>query len=491
MNKLKAPSVAVRGGLRAGTLAVGCFVDRPLPLGKLPVGLAERIRRAVRGRGWRGERERRLELPVSESDAAQLSLYGLGRAEEFDAHGIRQWIDRIKADAEITGPPEILVVPPPHRLLGTPEGATALLRELALVAYRFDGFMDSPKPTLRKIRVLPAEAAASVYRRVRPVAGAVARGIALARDLANTPPNRATPAWMAGRARALTKGLGAKIRVLEPRELQRLGMAALLAVGKGSANSPRLVRIELGTRGPAVALVGKGVTFDSGGISIKPAAAMDEMKFDKAGACTVLGAVSAIGELDLPVRVRAYLPLAENMPSSRAYRPGDIIETRGGKTVEVLNTDAEGRLILADTLSLAVEEKPSALVEYSTLTGATVVALGHHGAALYSPDEKLALELSRAASDAGERLWRMPLWPEFKEEMKGRHADLRNVAGRWGGANTAAAFLGEFMGDCECWAHLDIAGTAWLPADAGAAFGATGYGVATTVSWLLERLEKG
>ncbi|MCZ6508050.1 MAG: leucyl aminopeptidase [Acidobacteria bacterium] len=490
MTRLLEPNIAGHGALKRGTLALGCLEDRPLPATGLTPEVVEAIHRAVKARGWKGKAEHRLQLSVAD-DAVTVTLHGLGKAADLDCGRLWQWLDAVAEHCTASCTPELLVVPPSHGLLKSPHRAAALLRWLGLTSYVFDEFRQAPPSPLRRLRLLPPEGMAKTFRGVRKTAAAVARGVALARDLANTPPNRATPAWMASRARSLARRVGAKARVLGPKELRRLDMGALLAVGQGSANTPRLVRLELGTRGPVIALVGKGVTFDTGGISIKPSAAMDEMKYDKAGACTVLGAVQAIAELGLRVRLRAYLPLAENMPGGRAYRPGDIVRMRGGKTVEVLNTDAEGRLVLADAISLAVEEKPDALLEFSTLTGATVVALGHHGAAIYTPDDRLAHELLGAADESGERLWRMPLWREFGDEMKGRHADLRNVAGRWGGANTAASFLAEFMGDCESWAHVDIAGTAWVPAEQGAAFGATGYGVATTVTWLLDRLGAG
>jgi leucyl aminopeptidase len=472
---------------RHGLLAVACLEDAPLPIDALDEATAKVIRKAVEARGWRGERDRQLRLTAADGEVA-VTLYGLGPTASFAARRLATWIDATAGDARALGASELLVAPPRHPMLETAEGAAALLRHLALTGYHFDRFRPGArKNALRKVRVAATREDLRILRAARPRAVATARGVTLARDLANTPPNRATPAWMAAQARALARRVGGKVKVLGPKELRKMGMEALLAVGRGSANPPRLVRLEIGDRGPAVALVGKGITFDTGGISLKPGAGMDEMKFDKAGACTVLGIVEAVAELELRVRLRAYLPLAENMPGSRAYRPGDIVRTRNGKTVEVLNTDAEGRLVLADAIALAVEEKPDALVEYSTLTGATVVALGHHGAALYTPDDALAGELLRSAEEAGERLWRMPLWSEFREEMKGRHADLRNLAGRWGGGNTAAAFLAEFVGETEAWAHLDIAGTAWVPADQRGSFGATGYGVASTVGWLLAR----
>jgi len=481
------PIISQKAAVPPGALTIGCLENRALPLASLEPSLARRIRRTVEARGWQGEPERKLTLS-SEDGQTVVTLYGLGAADKLEHVRLDRWLEAAAEDCEAAQHSALTVVPPPHPLLATQSGAAALLRRLALVSYSFGDFREASKPVLRRLQVLPTARAVPVFRRARRVARAAARGAALARDLGNTPPNKATPAWMAAQARAMARRLGAKAKVYGPKELARLEMGALLAVGQGSRNTPRLVRVDVGTEGPVIALVGKGITFDTGGISIKPSPGMDEMKYDKAGACTALGIAQAIGELGVRVRLRVYLPLAENMPDGAAYRPGDIVRTRSGKTVEVLNTDAEGRLVLADAISLALRDRPEALVEFSTLTGATVVALGYHGAALYSPDDRLARDLLRAAEESGERLWRMPLWSEFGEEMKGRHADLRNIAGRWGGANTAAAFLAEFLEDCPSWAHLDIAGPAWRGADQGGGFGATGYGVAATVSWLLRRI---
>jgi leucyl aminopeptidase len=292
---------------------------------------------------------------------------------------------------------------------------------------------------------------------------------------------------MAGEVLRLAEKRGLDCEILGPTELREKGMGGILAVGGGSSHEPRLVRLEWGEGEEVTALVGKGVTFDTGGISIKPSAAMEEMKYDKCGACAVIGAAQTLAELRLPGRFRAYLPLAENMPGGRSYRPSDIVRCYNGKTVEILNTDAEGRMILADALAWAAEEKPDILIELSTLTGASVVALGSAAAALYTPDQELATELVEAGESSGERLWRMPLWAEFAEQMKGAHADLKNLGSRWGGANNAAAFLGAFVGRTRRWAHLDIAGTAYLGTDKGAATGATGFGVALIADWLLRR----
>ena len=490
MTSLLNPVISQNPNIERGALAIGCTEGRALPLASLRPRLASRIRKAVESRKWLAASGRRLTLS-SEEDQLVVTLYGLGPFAKLEHTGLAAWLALVAEDCTATEERELTVVPPAHPILAAPAGAAAMLRQLALISYSFNDFRKAPAPVLRKLRLLPSSRAAAVFRRARKTAAATAHGVALARDLANTPPNRATPAWMASQARALGRRVGAKVRVFGPKDLERMKMGALLAVGQGSKNGPRMVRIDVGTEGPIIAVVGKGITFDTGGISIKPSPAMDEMKYDKAGACTAMGIAQSVAELGLKVRLRVYLPLAENMPDGAAYRPGDIVRTRSGKTVEVLNTDAEGRLVLADAISLALDDKPEALVEFSTLTGATVVALGFHGAALYSPDDRLARELLSASGESGERLWRMPLWAEFGEEMKGHHGDLRNLAGRWGGGNCAAAFLAEFMGDCPSWAHLDIAGTAWRSAEQGSAVGATGYGVASTVSWLLGRLSAG
>ncbi len=470
-------------------MAVGCLAGAAPETGRLPADVAAAARRCRRP-GWTGGREQVYRCQLDGRRPGRLSVYGLGPPEELDAARLAEWLRRVAADAGAEGQRELLVTLPPHPVTRG-ESALRVLSQLALLGYRFDRHRSRPlEGSLRVVRVVPPPGEEASYRLALRSAAAVAEGTALARDLANSPPNLATPEWMAAQASELAGAHDLEIEVLGPEEMERRGMGGLLAVGGGSVHPPRLVRLSLGDGPRSVALVGKGVTFDTGGISIKPASKMSDMKYDKAGACTVLGVVRAAAELRLPLNLSAYLPLAENMLDGASYRPADIVRCYDGTTVEVLNTDAEGRMILADTIAWAAEERPGALLEFSTLTGATVVALGHHGAALYSPDEALAEGLLAAGAASGERLWRMPLWPEFRREMEGLHADLRNVASRWGGANTAAAFLSHFAGGVERWAHLDIAGTAYVGEDQQgsreAVRGATGFGVALTVAWLLE-----
>ncbi len=469
---------------RGAPFVVPVFEGEAPEIAGLGEELAGRIVRAARRRSWTGGRDQ----VAAVAGDPPVTLWGLGPRDRFDHALLVSWLQKVTGEARRDVQPRLAVRPPIHPVTSGAAGAQAVCRLTALAGYRFDEFKSSPKPgTLTACQLVPVPEEVGEYRRAAPTARAVAGGVATARDLANTPPNRATPEWIASRARELAQARGLSARVLTPRELDKRGMRAVLAVGGGSSNGPRLVRLEWGSGERVIALVGKGVTFDSGGISIKPSKSMEDMKYDKSGACAVLGIAQAAAELDLPFRFRAYVPLAENMPSGEAYRPSDVVRCYNGKTVEVLNTDAEGRMILADALSWAAEEGADTLIEMSTLTGATVVALGHHGAALYTPHDGLADELLTAGADSGERLWRMPLWREFGEEMRGNHADLRNVAGRWGGANAAAAFLGEFVGEVERWAHLDIAGTAYVGSDGSGPAGATGFGVALVLGWLLRQ----
>jgi leucyl aminopeptidase len=464
---------------------IGCFQREEPEVGRLPRPIATGARRAAGRTGWRGETDQTTTVPIAGKHKSSVTLRGLGRRSALGHHELQTWIGKAVAAAAADGFRKPLLVLPLHETTSGAEGAQFVVTELALSGYRFDSFLKkSSGVRLRNVRVLPPRGHDPAYREGWKRARKTSLAIGWARDLANTPPNVATPEWMAEQARELAASRDMKIEILEPADLEERGMGGILAVGGGSANPPRLVRLEWGSGERSVSLVGKGVTFDTGGISIKPAASMDEMKFDKSGACTVLGIAQGAADLELPYHFRVYLPLAENMPDGKAYRPGDIVRCYNGKTVEILNTDAEGRMILADALSWAAEEKPDSLLDYATLTGACVVALGQRGAGLFSHDDTLAEELLGAADAAHEYLWRLPLWPEFGEQIKGQHGDLKNVGVRWGGANTAAAFLSNFVAGAGRWAHLDIAGPAYVERGNKASFGATGYGVALTLSWL-------
>ena len=315
---------------------------------------------------------------------------------------------------------------------------------------------------------------------------AVAAGVTLARECANRPANHCTPSHLAAEARKLAREHGFKVEILERKDCEKLGMGSFLSVAQGSDEPPKFIvlRHEGAGKGSApVVLVGKGITFDTGGISIKPAPEMDEMKFDMGGAASVLGTFRALGALKPRLNVIGLIPTCENMPSGRAVKPGDVVTSMSGQTIEVLNTDAEGRLILCDALTYAERFKPAAVIDIATLTGACVIALGHHRSGLFSTDDELAEGLLAASAASLDPAWRMPLDDEYEESLKSNFADMGNVGGRAGGAITAAMFLRKFAGKFR-WAHLDIAGTAWK---SGAAKGATGRPVPLLTHYLLSK----
>ena len=316
---------------------------------------------------------------------------------------------------------------------------------------------------------------------------AIAAGVSLTRDLGNLPGNICTPSYLADQAKALAaRHRTIAFKALDEARMKRLGMGSLLSVARGSRQPPRLIVLEYrgAARGTApIVLVGKGVTFDSGGISIKPAGTMDEMKFDMCGAASVIGAMEACATLGLPLNVVALAPATENLPDGNASKPGDIVTTMAGTTVEILNTDAEGRLILCDTLTYAERYKPDVVIDLATLTGACVIALGAPASGLFSNHQPLADALLAAGEHAGDRAWQMPLWDEYAEQLKSNFADVANIGGREAGAVTAACFLAKFATE-QRWAHLDIAGTAWR---GGKEKGATGRPVGLLCQYLLDR----
>jgi leucyl aminopeptidase len=355
--------------------------------------------------------------------------------------------------------------------------------------YRFEQMKSKRDPAPRRpdaftIAVPRASAAALEQELTQTVA--LADGMDLARDLGNLPGNVCTPTYLAEAAKKLGKEFKLKVEVLEEKQMRALKMGALLAVAQGSDQPPRFIVMHYqgaGAKQAPVVLVGKGITFDTGGISIKPSAEMDEMKYDMCGAASVLGTMRTIATIGPKVNVIGVIPTCENMPSGRATRPGDVVTSMSGQTVEILNTDAEGRLILCDALTYVERFKPQAVVDVATLTGACVIALGHHHSGLFSRSDALADELVTAGREIGDTCWRMPLDDEYQESLKSNFADMGNIGGRAGGAVTAACFLSRFTKAYD-WAHLDIAGTAWK---SGAAKGASGRPVPLLTRFVLGR----
>ncbi|MCL2162702.1 MAG: leucyl aminopeptidase [Betaproteobacteria bacterium] len=378
---------------------------------------------------------------------------------------------------------EDAVLPPGRDLAWALRQATRILSDHA---YRFDAPRakdENAKRGARKIAFLLSSEPDPSQKEALLHGQAIAEGMALAKDLANLGANVCTPARLAETALALGKRFEFDVDVLDRADMEKLGMGALLSVARGSRREPRFIvmhyrggdrhgktRKERHSRARPIVLVGKGITFDSGGISLKPGAEMDEMKYDMCGAACVIGAFKAIALMALPIEVIGLVPATENMPDGDASRPGDVVRSMSGQTIEILNTDAEGRLILCDALTYAERFEPDCVIDIATLTGACVVALGRIPSGLLSTDDDLADELTKSGLDAGDRVWRLPLWEEYQELLKSNFADMANIGGRFGGAITGAAFLSRFAGAYK-WAHLDIAGTAWL---SGEAKGATG-----------------
>ncbi len=359
--------------------------------------------------------------------------------------------------------------------------------------YRFDQLKsksEERQPSLAKVAVSLSDKSMAVAAETALQQGvAIARGMNVTRDLGNLAPNICTPSYLAERARDMAKTFKLKLSVLEEKEMEKLGMGALLAVARGSRQPARLIALEYHGREDTekpVVLVGKGVTFDTGGISLKPAGDLDEMKYDMSGAASVLGTLTAVAEMKLPINVVGIIPATENMPGGNATKPGDVVTSLSGQTIEILNTDAEGRLILCDALTYAERYKPQVVVDIATLTGACVVALGHVVTGLMGNDESLVQELLQAGERASDRAWQLPLREEYQELLKSNFADMANIGGRWGGAITAACFLSRFTGKFR-WAHLDIAGTAWK---SGKEKGSTGRPVPLLTRFLIDRARR-
>ncbi len=369
--------------------------------------------------------------------------------------------------------------------------ARIIAEVLSVNAYKVPDLKTGPTPkpkALTKITIVVDNARdLKIAADGLAIGAAIGNGIALARDLGNLPPNICTPTYLGKRAQTLAKQWpGVTTKLYDAPGIKTLKMGAFLAVTQGSDQAPRLIVCEYrgAKRGSApICLVGKGITFDSGGISLKDPPAMDEMKFDMSGAASVLGALRTVAELRLNINLVVIIAACENMPSGAAVKPADIVTTMSGQTVEILNTDAEGRLVLCDAITYSRRFKPAAVIDVATLTGACIVALGNHFSGLMSSDDELAKELLAAGVRADDRAWSMPIGDEYVEQLKSNFADIANVGGRDGGACTAASFLWKFTKDLR-WAHLDIAGTAWL---GGAQKGSTGRPVPLLVDFLLQR----
>ncbi|MFJ5446309.1 leucyl aminopeptidase [Methylobacillus methanolivorans] len=427
--------------------------------------------------------------------ASRVLLVGLGKERELNERNYRQ---AVRASIKVLGNLEGADVATFLAEVSVKKrDVTWCVAQVVEVAedstYRFDRFKSKAANGKKGIAKLQVH----VAQRDDVAAGnegikqgkALASGVSFAKDLGNLAPNYCTPTYLAEQAKALVKSHGLQVEVLEQADIEKLGMGSFLGVTKGSVQPPKLIVLQHKKGKKAqkpVVLVGKGITFDTGGISLKPGADMDEMKYDMCGAASVLGTFKAIAELGLPLNVVGIIPTCENMPDGNATRPGDVLTSMSGQTIEVLNTDAEGRLILCDALTYAERFEPQAVVDVATLTGACVIALGHHASGLFSNQDELADELLQAGNEAQDRAWRLPLWDDYQPQLDSNFADMANIGGRAGGSITAACFLSRFAKKYD-WAHLDIAGTAWK---SGKDKGATGRPVPLLTEFLKQRAGK-
>ena len=479
-----------------GCVVAGVFETRRLSAAGAVLDRAAKgyLSKIVRRGDMQGKLGATLLLHDVPGAVGRILLVGLGREGDFRDKQYREAVAAAVRALNGTGAEEAAL-----HLTELPVGgrdaqwkvahAVAVAGETGYRFTRMKSKSENSGPALRRLALSVDRAAHKGAAAGLEQGLAVTHGMSLARDLGNLPPNVCTPSYLAGEARELAKRYRMKATVLGREDMERLGMRTLLSVAQGSAEPPRFITLEY-NGGPKnvkpVVLVGKGITFDTGGISIKPAAEMDEMKFDMCGAAAVLGTMKAAGEMRLPVNLVGAIPTTENMPGGRATRPGDVVKSLSGPTVEILNTDAEGRLILCDALTYVERFRPAVVIDIATLTGACVIALGHVATGLFANDEALAHEVVAAGEDACDRVWRLPLWEDYQEQLKSNFADFANIGGRPAGAVTAACFLSRFASKYK-WAHLDIAGTAWK---SGKEKGATGRPVPLLTQFLINRAQK-
>ncbi|MBI3803702.1 MAG: leucyl aminopeptidase [Nitrospirae bacterium] len=399
----------------------------------------------------------------------RLLLLGLGKRAETTLDRIRQAMGRAATQIREMGLTQFATQIHGKGLprLSVQDLAQAMVEGVILGLYQFQVYKTDREALPKEVRectlVDPDEKRAVEIQMGVRRGRSIAEGVNYVRDLCNAPSNVITPSRLADEAKKIASDYHLRVEVLERSDMERLGMGALLGVARGTVEPPKFIVLEYEgaqKKTRPIALVGKSVTFDSGGISLKPAESMEQMKYDMTGGATVLGTMRVAAQLQLPLHIIGVLPATDNMPSGTAIHPGDVVTTLSGKTVEVINTDAEGRLCLADALAYAVRFKPAAMIDLATLTGACVVALGNHAMALFGNDPKLTAQIQKASEETGERVWPLPLWDEYYDQIKSEVADLKNTGGRPGGSITAALFLKQFVGDTP-WVHLDIAGTSW------------------------------
>ncbi len=481
---------------------------------KLDAKLGGELKKALKNKEFEAKKGQALLLStLGRLPARKLFIAGLGEEKEFELDDARKFSGSAANAFKTSACTEFAVVLPEPKKANAFETARALSEGVLLANYEFDkykhGEEQKKKHEIKKIIVFTRDAAAA--RKGIAFGRIIAEATNAARSITNEPANVATPDFVARKLKELASRARLHCKILDEKQLRKQGFNALLSVARGSAQPPRLVIVEYrggGKRGETIALVGKGVTFDAGGISLKPAQDMDKMKFDKSGACAVIGVARAAKELDLPINVIALAPLVENVPSGSSYKPGDVVSGISGKSIEVLNTDAEGRIVLSDVLSYAVKKfKPKTLIDVATLTGSCIIALGDGASGMLSNDDELAQALYAAGQASGDRVWRLPLWDEYAEKIKSDVADVKNTGDGTAGTITGALFLKNLIELEKAkekkagktkesekkvkWAHLDIAGTAWTTKQKPyLSLGATGAGVRVITEYLFKKYGK-
>ena len=476
-------------------LVIGVFEgDQDFPHSKdLDSSVSSSIRETLENKEFRGTfGSSTVVYTLGKGPMKKIMLLGLGKREKFTDEGARICAGKATRKAQELGIKEFSMM----QFSNLDEGLMEAMTEgIALALYSFDKYKETKEPTskIEEVTIL-INSDSLRFQSVVEKANIIVEAVNFARDIGNLPPNDCPPAHLASIAVSLAQDYGMKVRIMDRYELENMGMGGIVAVGKGSNNPPKLIVLEYnGANDPQqkpYLLVGKAVTFDTGGISIKPSEKMDEMKFDKCGGCTGLAVIRAIASIKLAVNVVGIVPSVENTPSATSYRPGDIIRMYNGKSVEVLNTDAEGRMILADAIAYGISTySPKSVIDLATLTGAAIIALGANVAAMIGSNKQLVDRLRKLSDKTGEKMWELPLYNEYHEQIRSTYADIKNVGGRPGGAITAAAFLSNFVNDVP-WVHIDIAGTAWTQEGTHEKSynhrGATGFGVRTLVKLLME-----
>lgn len=447
--------------------------------------IQQEINKRIKNKDFTGQSGQQLTL--FQDNGQQVVLVGLGKQDDFSATALYDTTHKVVTAAAGSRCQSVALYLNDEDYKNVDAELATKLVTLAAshAAYRYEdtkSFKEDNKHHLERIEVASNDQNAEAFR----MAAGMAKGINTTRHLGNYPPNLCTPKYIAKYATDIAHNDDkCDIDVLDKKQMKKMGMGALLAVAQGSHNKPKMIVLTYhgaDDNKEPIALVGKGITFDTGGISLKPGANMDEMKYDMCGAASVIGAFVAAVELKLPINLKVFVPAVENMPDGKAYRPGDVITSYSGQTIEVLNTDAEGRMILCDTLTYAQEFNPEVIVDLATLTGACVVALGHNAAAVMTKTEGMAQEFITAGEQTHDRVWELPLWDEYQKQLDTSFADMKNIGGMPAGTITAGCFLSRFTKD-QKWAHIDIAGVAWKDKKEGA----TGRPVAMLTQYLINK----